>query len=175
MKIRIKKEKKRPSYSGGSTRRTPCTRITTEELKVFSEMPIKFHTGQRGSRLLEVAGYTYVKNRICDTKTYWICARKVRIQIHEHLTIGLVLKHNLSPPHVSSLSSSLGQLQVPAASGHSVRGRGRASRLDATHTYARDIGQEAETVEEEYDHLKNNISVLCLLGHWDINIQDLIV
>lgn len=77
-KMRIKTEKKSSRSSDG--RKAPCTRITPEALKEFYGTPITFRTGQRGSRLLEVEGYTYVRNRNCDAKTYWICARKVRIR-----------------------------------------------------------------------------------------------
>jgi hypothetical protein len=39
---------------------------------------IQFVEGQRGSRLLSLGGYNFVKNRATDEKTYWICSRKVR-------------------------------------------------------------------------------------------------
>lgn len=74
---KVKKEKKSNSMGRpSSTKKQPCTRISAEVLKDFLETTLTFRPGQRGSRLLEVEGYTYVKNRVTDTKTYWICARK---------------------------------------------------------------------------------------------------
>lgn len=67
------KVKKRTSTD---PRRQPCTRVSSDALKDCYSTPLTFRAGQRGSRLLEVEGYTYVKNRTTDTKTYWICARK---------------------------------------------------------------------------------------------------
>lgn len=39
---------------------------------------LKFVLGQRGCTLLQVEGYSFVRNRRTGYKTYWICAKKVR-------------------------------------------------------------------------------------------------
>lgn len=57
---------------------SPKKKPSVEDLKAVRNEKISFREGQRGSRLLEVCGYTYVRNRSLDNKTYWICARKVR-------------------------------------------------------------------------------------------------
>ncbi|XP_059611365.1 modifier of mdg4-like isoform X22 [Phlebotomus argentipes] len=38
--------------------------------------PVSFVTGQRGSTLLILDDFTFVKNRVSKNKTYWICSRK---------------------------------------------------------------------------------------------------
>ncbi|XP_055704583.1 modifier of mdg4-like isoform X27 [Phlebotomus papatasi] len=38
--------------------------------------PVSFVTGQRGSTLLVLDNFTFVKNRVSKNKTYWICSRK---------------------------------------------------------------------------------------------------
>lgn len=43
----------------------------------FDSSDIHFVEGQRGSQLLSLGGYTFVKNRTTEDKTYWICSRKV--------------------------------------------------------------------------------------------------
>lgn len=79
---KVKKEpvevKRRSETSPGARRSLPCTRVKEEDIKPYWGMPLVFLKGQRDSRLLALEGYTYVKNRTCDSKTYWICARKVR-------------------------------------------------------------------------------------------------
>lgn len=54
------------------------TRAFDEFVQGSPKLAVKFRQGQRGSLLLDVGGYTYVRNRGCGAKTYWICARKVR-------------------------------------------------------------------------------------------------
>lgn len=65
---------KSPSKPNSSPKKKP----SVEDLKAVRNEKISFREGQRGSRLLEVCDYTYVRNRSLDNKTYWICARKVR-------------------------------------------------------------------------------------------------
>ena len=45
---------------------------------VYYPKELSFETGQRGSKLLNVDGFTFVKNRLTEGKTYWICSKKVR-------------------------------------------------------------------------------------------------
>lgn len=41
-----------------------------------------FKIGQRGCRVLMIDNFSYNRNRQTEDKTYWICARKVRIRYH---------------------------------------------------------------------------------------------
>ena len=43
----------------------------------YDPYEIQFVEGQRGSRLLSLGGYNFVRNRATGDKTYWICSRKV--------------------------------------------------------------------------------------------------
>lgn len=44
----------------------------------YKQDEVYFIEGQRGSKLLCVSGYTFVKNRASTDKIYWICSKKVR-------------------------------------------------------------------------------------------------
>lgn len=67
-------EKKKPQ----SQPRRSLEQLADAQIAELNQAKITFREGQRGSRLLEVDGYAYVRNRVLDNKTYWICARKVR-------------------------------------------------------------------------------------------------
>lgn len=43
---------------------------------MYDSTEIQFVKGQRGSKLLSIDGYNYVKNRATNEKLYWICCRK---------------------------------------------------------------------------------------------------
>lgn len=43
---------------------------------MYDSSELQFVTGQRGSKLLSLDGYNYVKNRVTNEKLYWICCRK---------------------------------------------------------------------------------------------------
>lgn len=143
--MRNKTEKKKsPRSSDG--RKAPCTRITPEALKEFYDTPIKFRTGQRGSRLLEVAGYTYVRNRNCDAKTYWICARKVRTksddQMHLSVSVGQWFFFLRSSLLFLPFPVYLGRSQMPDAGRYYPRERGGAPDLYARRPLTRPSGQQ---------------------------------
>lgn len=44
----------------------------------YDPKEVQFVTGQRGSKLLSIGGFNFVKNRSTEDKTYWICSRKVK-------------------------------------------------------------------------------------------------
>ncbi|CRK91969.1 CLUMA_CG005563, isoform N [Clunio marinus] len=54
------------------------------EVKIDND-DIRFVQGQRGSQLLSIGGYNFVKNRLTDEKTYWICSRKYREKCNARL------------------------------------------------------------------------------------------
>lgn len=43
---------------------------------IYDSSELSFVPGQRGSKLLSIDGYNYVKNRTTPEKLYWICCRK---------------------------------------------------------------------------------------------------
>lgn len=43
---------------------------------MYDSSELSFVTGQRGSKLLSIDGFNYVKNRVTPEKLYWICCRK---------------------------------------------------------------------------------------------------
>lgn len=57
----------------------------------YEPSEIQFVTGQRGSKLLSLGGFNFVKNRSTDNKTYWICSRKVKWFFKTHQDDKLLL------------------------------------------------------------------------------------
>lgn len=49
---------------------------------MYDSTEIQFVSGQRGSKLLSIDGYNYVKNRVTNGKLYWICCRKHSAKCH---------------------------------------------------------------------------------------------
>lgn len=83
LKARNEKKKKNSvdtviSPKTKKAKKPSSTRAFDEFVQGSPKLAVKFRQGQRGSLLLDVGGYTYVRNRGCGAKTYWICARKVR-------------------------------------------------------------------------------------------------
>ena len=50
--------------------------IDNETEFMYDSSELQFVSGQRGSKLLSIDGYNYVKNRATNEKLYWICCRK---------------------------------------------------------------------------------------------------
>nr|XP_049461670.1 modifier of mdg4-like isoform X5 [Anopheles coluzzii] len=68
-----------------------ATEISTQDNKVV------YIVGQRGSILLSVNGYRYVKNRKSQSKTYWICAKKGSLGCRARITTALSSSNDSTP------------------------------------------------------------------------------
>ncbi|XP_055695343.1 modifier of mdg4-like isoform X21 [Lutzomyia longipalpis] len=68
------------TYTGESDPTVAEAQGNRKELQVIlseeDRYPVSFVKGQRGSTLLILDNFTFVKNRISKDKTYWICSRK---------------------------------------------------------------------------------------------------
>lgn len=67
-----------------------CRQSTPIEA-LYDWSDVHFVPGQRGSKLLSIGGFNFVKNRATDLRTYWICNRKVRQHSFLHLLALLTL------------------------------------------------------------------------------------
>lgn len=64
--------------------------VNSDHLK---DVDLSFIRGQRGSVLLQVDNFRFVRNRQTGTKTYWICAKKVSL-IHEWNVLEPIINNN---------------------------------------------------------------------------------
>ncbi|KAL7020383.1 hypothetical protein ACKWTF_011497 [Chironomus riparius] len=56
--------------------------ILNETEVIFDTSEIQFIPGQRGSKLLSFGGYTFVKNRATEGRSYWLCSKKYTTKCH---------------------------------------------------------------------------------------------